>query len=93
MQLVSLNILQPQFTQTRVIRAGGAPDKHVNIIFVKAPSASNQQNTEVILPEAPQQKTLVYVLVKKQESSNNVRVRGSAPTRPSKPEVRNPNYY
>lgn len=29
----------------------------------------------------------MYVLVKKQESGNNVRVRGPAPTRPSKPEV------
>ncbi|ODM96554.1 hypothetical protein Ocin01_10120 [Orchesella cincta] len=75
------------YPESKVIRVGGAPDKHVNIIFVKAPSSSSQSQTEVILPEQPQQKTLVYVLVKKPESSNNVRVSGPAPTKPSKPEV------
>jgi len=74
-------------TETKIIRAGGNPEKHVNIIFVKAPSHSSQSLTEVQLPEQPQQKTLVYVLVKKPESSNSVQVRGPAPTKPSKPEV------
>jgi len=75
------------YPESKVIRVGGAPEKHVNIIFVRAPSASSNQQTEVVLPEQPQQKTLVYVLVKKAETSNNVRVSGPAPTKPPKPEV------
>jgi len=78
---------EPVDSQSRVIRVPGGQDKHVNIIFVKAPSASSQQQTEVILPEQDQQKTLVYVLVKKAESQNDVKIRGPAPTRPPKPEV------
>lgn len=75
-------------TEPRIIRAGGPADTHYNIIFVKAPSASNQQQTEVVLPEQPQQKTLVYVLIKKpEENQDNVKIRAPSPTRPSKPEV------
>lgn len=59
----------------------------MNIIFVKAPSSSSQSQTEVILPEQPQQKTVVYVLVKKPENSNNVKVVGPGARLPSKPEV------
>lgn len=65
----------------------GGGDKHVNIIFVKAPSHSSNQQTEVILPEQPQQKTVVYVLVKKPSYNNNVKVTGPGPARPQKPEV------
>jgi len=72
--------------QSRTIRVPGG-DKHVNIIFVKAPSSSSQQNTEVILPEQDEQKTLVYVLLKKAQSSSDVKVRQPAPTQPTKPDV------
>lgn len=78
---------EPTFVENKVLRVGGGGDKHVNIIFVKAPSSSSSQQTEVILPEQPQQKTVVYVLVKKPENSNNVKVTGPGPVRPSKPEV------
>ncbi|CAL8127078.1 unnamed protein product [Orchesella dallaii] len=77
----------PVDSQARVIRVPGGQDKHVNIIFVKAPSASSQQQTEVILPEQNEQKTLVYVLLKKGEANSDIKVRGPAPTRPTKPEV------
>lgn len=40
----------------------GNADKHVNIIFVKAPSSSSQSNTEVILPEQPRQKVKTATL-------------------------------
>jgi len=59
----------------------------VNIIFVKTPSNDFQQQTEVILPEQGEQKTLVYVLSKKGESSSDIQIRGPAPTQPTKPEV------
>jgi len=73
--------------QSNVIRVPGGGDKHVNIIFVKAPTFSSDSQTEVILPEPASQKTLVYVLLKKGSSSSNVRVKGPQPTQPTKPEV------
>ncbi|CAL8122789.1 unnamed protein product [Orchesella dallaii] len=79
---------EPEQNRVRTIQTQGNPDKHVNVIFIKAPSQSNSQQTEVILPEQPEQKTLVYVLVKRPEAAgNNVRVRGPSPTKPSAPEV------
>jgi hypothetical protein len=78
---------EPTFVENKVLRVNGGGDKHVNIIFVKAPSSSSQSQTEVILPEQPQQKTVVYVLVKKPENSNNVKVTGPGARLPSKPEV------
>ncbi len=55
---------------------------------MKAPSQSNNQQTEVILPEQDQQKTLVYVLVKRPDASGaDVKIRAPQPTAPAKPEV------
>ncbi|ODN01112.1 hypothetical protein Ocin01_05552 [Orchesella cincta] len=78
---------EPTDSQSRIVRVPGGQDKHVNIIFVKAPSSSSQQQTEVILPEQDEQKTLVYVLVKKPENNADIKIRGPGPTSPSKPEV------
>ncbi|OXA58975.1 uncharacterized protein LOC110844907 [Folsomia candida] len=78
---------EPTYAENKVIRVPGGGDKHVNIIFVKAPSHSSSQQTEVILPEQPQQKTVVYVLVKKPENYNNVKVTAPQQTQPHKPEV------
>jgi len=78
---------EPEDNQNRVIRVPGSEDKHVNIIFVKAPSHSFSQQTEVILPEQPEQKTVVYVLVKRPDTNADVKIRAPAPTKPSKPEV------
>ncbi len=50
-------------------------DKHVNIIFVKTPSSSSSQQTEVILPEQDEHKNLVYVLLKKAEAANDIKIR------------------
>jgi len=78
---------EPVDRQARVIRVPGNQDKHVNIIFVKTAANDFQQQTEVILPEQGQQKTLVYVLSKKGESTSDVKIRGPAPTQPTRPEV------
>lgn len=43
------------------------PDKHYQIIFIKAPTPAQQEGQEIELPPAPEQKTLVYVLLKKPE--------------------------
>jgi len=71
----------------RVIRPMGVPDKHVNIIFVKAPSSSSSQNTEIILPEQNEQKTIVYVLLRKSEASSDIKIRQPEPAKPPRPEV------
>jgi len=62
-------------------------EKHYQIVFVKVPSASGSPSQEIQLPPAPEQKTLVYVLLKKPEVSDSVRFSRPAASKPSKPEV------
>jgi hypothetical protein len=61
--------------------------KHYKIIFIKAPSPPQYQAP--IIPVQPQneEKTLVYVLVKKPEDQEQIVIPTPAPTQPSKPEV------
>jgi len=77
---------EPEDRQARTIRVPGG-DKHVNIIFVKTPSSSSSQQTEVILPEQDEHKNLVYVLLKKGEASSDIKIRRPQAQRPQKPEV------
>ncbi|XP_049819358.1 titin [Aethina tumida] len=65
----------------------GPPQKHYKIIFIKAPSPPTY--SAPIIPVQPQneEKTLVYVLVKKPEDPQEVVIPTVAPTKPSKPEV------
>jgi len=64
-------------------------DKVVNIIFIKAPSPSSSRMTEVILPPQPEMKTIVYVLVKKQDkgSMSDIKIMRPPTTQPPKPAV------
>jgi len=78
---------EPTYSENKVIRVPGGGDKHVNIIFVKTPSTSSHQQTEVLLPEQGQQKTVVYVLLKKGSNTNDVKIRAPGASAPSKPEV------
>jgi len=78
---------EPVDEQSRVIRVPGGQDKHVNIIFVKTPSASSQAQTEVILPEQDEQKTIVYVLNRKFNAETDLKIRAPRPTTPTKPDV------
>lgn len=63
------------------------PQKHYKIVFIKAPTPPTP--TAPIIPVQPQneEKTLVYVLVKKPEDQPDVVIPTPAPTQPSKPEV------
>ena len=56
-------------------------------MFIKAPSPPAP--TAPIIPQLPQteEKTLVYVLVKKPEEQPDIVIPTPAPTQPSKPEV------
>lgn len=64
-----------------------APQKHYKIIFIKAPSPPKP--VVPVIPVQPQneEKTLVYVLVKKPEDAPEVKIPAPIPTQPSKPEV------
>jgi len=77
---------EPEDRQARVIRVPGG-DKHVNIIFVKTPSSSSSQQTEVILPDQDEHKNLVYVLLKKGENTADIKVRRPPARQPQKPDV------
>ncbi|XP_065335404.1 uncharacterized protein LOC135936502 [Cloeon dipterum] len=64
-----------------------APQKHYKIVFIKAPAPPAP--TAPVIPVFPQdeQKTLIYVLVKKPEEQPDIEIPTPAPTKPSKPEV------
>ncbi|CAH0720820.1 unnamed protein product, partial [Brenthis ino] len=63
------------------------PQKHYKIVFIKAPTPPTP--TAPVIPVQPQneEKTLVYVLVKKPEEQPEIVIPTAAPTQPSKPEV------
>uniref|UniRef100_A0A6P7GIY5 Protein rtoA-like n=1 Tax=Diabrotica virgifera virgifera TaxID=50390 RepID=A0A6P7GIY5_DIAVI len=70
--------------ESKQLHIPAAPVNH-KIIFIKAPSQSASR-THVVPLGADQEKTLVYVLVKKPEDPE-VHLRTPAPTLASKPEV------
>lgn len=63
------------------------PQKHYKIVFIKAPTPPAP--TAPVIPVFPQneEKTLVYVLVKKPDEQPEIIIPTPAPTQPSKPEV------
>lgn len=63
------------------------PDTHYQIVFIKAPSPSPQEQQEIQLPPPVEQKTLVYVLLKKPETNDVVKISQQPTRRPSRPEV------
>ncbi|CAG9857462.1 unnamed protein product [Phyllotreta striolata] len=78
---------EPQEVRERRPVAVAAPQKHYKIIFIKAPAPPAP--VAPVIPAQPQneEKTLVYVLVKKPEEAAEIVVPTAAPTQPSKPEV------
>ncbi|XP_065090393.1 uncharacterized protein LOC135711468 [Ochlerotatus camptorhynchus] len=63
------------------------PQKHYKIVFIKAPSPPSQAPPVIPLLPQNEEKTLVYVLVKKQDEQPEIVIPTPAPTPPSKPEV------
>lgn len=63
------------------------PETHYQIVFIKAPEASPRERQEIQLPPPPQLKTLVYVLLKKPEMNDILKISQPPNIKPSKPEV------
>lgn len=61
--------------------------KHFKIVFIKAPTPPTPQAASIQLPGQDEQKTLIYVLVKKPDEAEALNIQQPAPTQPSKPEV------
>ncbi|XP_076183762.1 uncharacterized protein LOC143155200 [Ptiloglossa arizonensis] len=78
----------PEYKPPKYIPPPALPQKHYKIVFIKAPTPPTP--TAPALPPLPPQdeeKTLIYVLVKKPEDAPEVILPTQAPTQPSKPEV------
>ncbi|KAL4717671.1 hypothetical protein ACJJTC_000820 [Scirpophaga incertulas] len=86
---IYVHVPPPEPVETRVPRipAVAPPQKHYKIIFIKAPTPPTP--VAPIIPVQPQneEKTLVYVLVKRPEEQPEIIIPTPAPTQPSKPEV------
>jgi len=78
---------EPEYLAPRKPINFPAPQKHYKIVFIKAPSPPAP--TAPVIPQFPQneEKTLVYVLVKKPDEQPDIVIPTPAPTQPSKPEV------
>lgn len=78
----------PEYKAPRPVLPPPPPQKHYKIVFIKAPTPPTP--TAPVLPPLPPQdeeKTLIYVLVKKPEEQPEIQIPTQAPTQPSKPEV------
>ncbi|XP_050331285.1 uncharacterized protein LOC126760010 [Bactrocera neohumeralis] len=65
----------------------GRPQKNYRVVFIKAPSSDNA-NLKLTAEYAPQEeKTVIYVLSKKDNDLNIGEIGTPAPTQPTKPEV------
>jgi hypothetical protein len=93
-KFISIHVAPPEEeSQERskkpIIKIPQIREKNYQIVFIKAPSPSSQFPEEIQLPPHPEIKTLVYVLLKKQMSVQDmVKIRGPPPTqKPSPPQV------
>lgn len=78
---------EPEAPKYRAPKAPQVPEKHYKILFIRAPEEKYEAPEIPELPPAPEQKTLVYVLLKKPDATQAIQIPTPAPTKPSKPEV------
>lgn len=71
----------------RPVQTLGSSQKHYKIIFIKAPSPPSYQQQQISLQNQNEEKTIVYVLVKRPDDIGDVSIATPSPTPPSKPEV------
>lgn len=78
---------EPEVSRPQQQIQAGVAQKHYKIIFIKAPSPPSISPAQIALAQQNQEKTIVYVLVKKPDEIGDVQIPAIAPTQPSKPEV------
>lgn len=78
---------EPKEIQQHKPIAVAPPEKHYKIIFIKAPTPATPTVPSIPLQPEKEEKTLVYVLVKKPDEAPEITIPTPAPTQPSKPEV------
>jgi hypothetical protein len=78
----------PEYKPPKQLPLPQPPQKHYKIVFIKAPTPPTPTAPQLPpLPQPDEEKTLIYVLVKKPEEAPDVVLPTQAPTQPSKPEV------
>lgn len=78
----------PEYKAPKYVPPPAPPQKHYKIVFIKAPTPPPPQAPVIPpLPAQDEEKTLIYVLVKKPEEAPEIVLPTPAPTQPSKPEV------
>lgn len=78
----------PEYKAPKQVPLPQPPQKHYKIVFIKAPTPPTPTAPQLPpLPQPDEEKTLIYVLVKKPEEAPDVVLPTQAPTQPSKPEV------
>ena len=78
---------EPEEVVQRQLPSFRQPQKHYKIVFIKTPTAPTPTAANIQLPGQDEQKTLIYVLVKKPDDAEQLNIQQPAPTQPSKPEV------
>ncbi|OXA64104.1 basic salivary proline-rich protein 2 isoform X2 [Folsomia candida] len=63
------------------------PETRYQVVVIKAPNPPPHPQVEIQLPTPPEQKTLVYVLVKKPQSAPEIKFTKPPTTTPAPPEV------
>ncbi|XP_029734209.1 uncharacterized protein LOC109397735 [Aedes albopictus] len=78
---------EPEETRAQQIVSQGVPRKHYKIIFIKTPNVQPSA-AQIALQQAQQEeKTIVYVLVKKPDEQADINIPQLPALPPSKPEV------
>ncbi|XP_055919809.1 uncharacterized protein LOC129951591 isoform X2 [Eupeodes corollae] len=78
---------EPEYPEARKPIVVPPPQKHYKIVFIKAPSPPAPRAPVIPQIQQNEEKTLVYVLVKKPDEQPDLVIPTPAPTQPSKPEV------
>uniref|UniRef100_A0A182RH98 DM5 domain-containing protein n=1 Tax=Anopheles funestus TaxID=62324 RepID=A0A182RH98_ANOFN len=78
---------EPEQSFQQQIVAPGLRQKHYKIIFIKTPHVQPSAAQLALQQSQTEEKTIVYVLVKKPEALGNINLPAPSVTKPSKPEV------
>ncbi|XP_053669334.1 uncharacterized protein LOC128719726 [Anopheles marshallii] len=78
---------EPEQSFQQQVVAPGLRQKHYKIIFIKTPHVQPSAAQLALQQSQTEEKTIVYVLVKKPEALNDISLPAPSVSKPSKPEV------